>query len=137
MRGNLWLARQLALGHLGADTAVACLMLDDSPFPLEEKIRLAEQILQRAPDLAAAHLQLGKNLDQAGRSKEAGSAYRRGLECVQDLDTKSRLLVALGVLVDGPEKASLLREALAPGGNLVAAAMAKLALKAAAQGGVE
>jgi tetratricopeptide (TPR) repeat protein len=133
VRTNLWLAQQLALGHFGYDTAVACLVLEDSPFPPDEKARLAEQILTRAPNLAPAHLQLGKNLALSGRGKDAQAAYRQGLACAAEPDIKTRLLVELGVLVDDlDERASLLREAQTLNGNLVAAATATLALRALA-----
>jgi tetratricopeptide (TPR) repeat protein len=130
-RTQLWLAQQLALGNLGYDTGVAVLVLEDSPFPPAEKVSLAEQVLSRAPDLAPAHLLLGKNLAQLGRVPEAQAAYRRGLACAAEPDVKARLLVELGVLTeDKQERAALLREAQALNGNLVATAQATLALKA-------
>ena len=122
----------MALGNLGYDTGVAVLLLDDSPLPAEEKIRLAEQILSRAPNLAPAYLLLGKNLAQLGRMQEAQTAYRQGLGCAAEPDVKTRLLVELGVLVEElHQRTTLFREAQTLNGNLVAAAQAMLALKAA------
>src|SRR5262249_42030252 len=127
---DLWLAQRLALGNLGHDTGVAALMLEDSPFPPEQKASLAEQILARAPDLAPAHLLLGRQLAQLGRVPDALAALRRGLACAAEPDVKTRLLVELGVRCeDRQEQIALLREAQALGGNLVAAAQATLALK--------
>jgi tetratricopeptide (TPR) repeat protein len=132
-RSNLWLARQLALGKLGFDTGVAVLLLENAPMPPKEKVQLAEQILSRAPELAPAHLLLGKNLEQLGRASDARAAYQRGLACAAEPDVKSRLLVALGVLTeDAQQRITLLREAQALNGNPTAAAGATLALRAGA-----
>lgn len=130
-RSDLWLAQQLALGHLGPDTAMAVLVLQDTPLPPRDKVHLAEQILVRAPRLAAAHLLRGKHLAQLGRVPDALAAYRTGLACAADADVKTRLLVELGVLTeDRTQRLALLGEAEALNGNLVAAAQATLALRA-------
>jgi tetratricopeptide (TPR) repeat protein len=130
-RTDLWLAQQLVLGHLGHDTGVAVLVLENSPLPPEENVRLAEQILSRAPDLAPAHLLLGQNLARLGRGPDAQAAFRRGLDCAAEPDVRTRLLVELGVRSeDHGQRDTLLREAQALQGNLVAAAQATLALRA-------
>jgi tetratricopeptide (TPR) repeat protein len=135
-RADLWLAQQLALGDLGQETFLALHVLEDGELPPQEKANLAAQALSRAPRLALLHLLHGKSLTQFGRSDEAQAAYRRGLACEPEPDTKTRLLVELGVLVTGPaERVRLLQEAQALGGNLVAAATATLALRASAPAG--
>ncbi len=87
------------------------------------------RVLSRTPHLAPLHLLHGQNLNRLGRSVEAQASYREGLTCDPDPDTKTRLLVELGVLVADPaERVQLLQEAQALNGNLVAAATATLAL---------
>jgi tetratricopeptide (TPR) repeat protein len=135
-RADLWLARQLALGNLSQETFLALHVLEDAELPPEEKVKLAAQALSRTPRLAPLHLLHGKSLSRLGRPDEAQAAYRQGLACEPEPDTKTRLLVELGVLVaDAAERVRLLREAQALGGNLVAAATATLALRAFASAG--
>jgi hypothetical protein len=68
-----------------------------------------------------------------GDAAAAAAAYRNGLACASEPDVRSRLLVALAVSSpSAPQRVALLREAVAmPGGNLIAAAMATIALRAA------
>ncbi len=130
-RADLWLAQQLALGKLGHETFLALQALEDGDLPAAQKAELAAQALGRTPDLAPLHLLHGRSLSRLGRSAQAQAAYRRGLACAAEPDTKTRLLVELGVLVEDPaERARLLWEAWALNGNLVAAATATLALRA-------
>lgn len=127
---DLWLAEQLALGKVDHATLVGLHVLEDGPQPPTEKAHLAEQLLARVPDLAPLHLLHGKNLASLGRRAEARAAYREGLECAEEPDVKTRLLVELGVLVDDlSERTALLQQAATLSGNLVAAATAVLALK--------
>lgn len=129
-RSDLWLAQQMAMGNLGHEVFVALHVLEDGPQLPAEKVRLADQLVARLPNLAPAHLLRGKNLARAGRSQEAQAAYRAGLACAAEPDVKTRLLVELGILAeDLSERGALLREARDLGGNLVAAAQAALTLK--------
>jgi tetratricopeptide (TPR) repeat protein len=129
-RADLWLARELALGHLGHELFLALRALEDGSLPPAEKVRLAEQGLGAAPGLMPLHLFRGKGLAGLGRVREAEAAYRRGLSCPGDPDVKTRLLVELGLTVtSAEEKRRLLTEARELNGNLVAAAMATLALR--------
>jgi tetratricopeptide (TPR) repeat protein len=135
-RSNRWLAQQLALGNLGQETFLALHVLEDAELPPKEKAKLAAQALSRTPRLAPLHLLQGKSLSRLGRSDEAQAAYRQGLACEPEPDTKTRLLVELGVLVADPaERVRLLREGQALGGNLLAAATATLALRVFAPAG--
>lgn len=130
-RSDLWLARQLALGTLDHGVFLALRRLeDDTSLDAAAKVRLAEEALRQAPRVALLHLFLGRSLADGGRPKDAESAYRQGLACVEDPDVKTRLLLNLGVVVKSPEERTrLLQEARALNGNLTAAAMAVFALK--------
>jgi tetratricopeptide (TPR) repeat protein len=128
-RSNLWLAQQMALGKLGHEIFLGLAALEDGPQTPEEKVRLADMILSQTPTLAPVHLLRGKNLARLGRDEEARAAYQAGLACAAEPDVKTRLLVELGVVTQEPKRTALFREAVALGGNLVAAATAVLALK--------
>jgi tetratricopeptide (TPR) repeat protein len=126
-RSDLWLARQLASGRFNHPVLLLYHVLEDGSRPPQEKLRLAEEALGRAPDLAFLHEARGKTLVALGRRDEAAAAFRRGLECVEEPDLRTRLLMDLAaVLPPGGERSQLLREAVALKGNLVAAAMAAL-----------
>jgi tetratricopeptide (TPR) repeat protein len=130
-RADVWVARELARGALEHELFLALHYLEDAPAPPEEKVRVAEAALRDAPRLAPLHLLHGRGLAELGAEAEAEAAYRRGLAGATEPDVRSRLLVALGVaLPPGPERAARLTEAAGlPGGNLVAAATAALALR--------
>jgi tetratricopeptide (TPR) repeat protein len=129
-RADLWLAQQMTLGKVDHATFLAVHVLEDGPQSPAEKVRIAEQAVARAPDLAVLHLARGKNLARLGRSADAQAAYREGLARSPEPDVKTRLLVELGSVLDNPGKqTAMLEEARALNGNLVAAAMATLALQ--------
>jgi tetratricopeptide (TPR) repeat protein len=132
-RADLWLARELARGALDHELFQILCYLEDAPAPPDEKARTAEAALGRAPRLAPLHLLHGRSLDALGDAAAATTAYRNGLACASEPDVRSRLLVALTVSSpSAPQRAALLGEAAAmPGGNLIAAAMAILALRGA------
>jgi tetratricopeptide (TPR) repeat protein len=132
-RADLWLARELARGALDHELFRIVYQLEDAPLPPPEKVRVAEAALRMAPRLAPLHLFHGHNLDALGASAAAETAYRNGLDCATEPDIRTRLLLALGIASrSAPERAALLAEAAATvGGNLVSAAMATIALRAA------
>ena len=82
-------------------------------------------------ELGVLQLLLGGALGKLGRDDEAEAAYRRGLAIAEEPDVQTRSLVALaGRTGDSTEKVRLLHEAMDLGGNLVAAAMASVLLRA-------
>jgi tetratricopeptide (TPR) repeat protein len=131
-RADIWLARELAGGALDHELYLTVYQLEDAPLPPQEKVAMAEAALRVAARLAPLHLFHGRNLDALGATAAAKTAYRNGLACPGDPDTRSRLLVALATATpSAPERTALLAEAAATiGGNLVAAAMAITALHA-------
>jgi tetratricopeptide (TPR) repeat protein len=128
-RADLWLAEQLALGHLDHADFVALHLLEDASESPEEKVTLAQKLLARRPGLAPAQLLLAKNLARLGREADAMQALRAGLATNPEPDVRTRLLVNLAALTeDATERARLCREAVALNGNLVSAASAALML---------
>ncbi|MGI5240793.1 hypothetical protein [Dactylosporangium sp. CA-139066] len=130
-RTDLWLARELARGAIAPELYPMLYVLEDAPAPPAEKVRIADAALRSAPGLAPLHLFRGQALAALGNAAEAEAAYRAGLGCAAEPDLRSRLLVALGTLTrSAQERTAALSEAAAlPGGNLVAAAMATVALR--------
>ncbi|MFD0579087.1 tetratricopeptide repeat protein [Dactylosporangium darangshiense] len=130
-RADLWLARELASGAMTAELYRMVYLLEDAPAPPQEKVRLADAALRTAPGLAPLHLFRGHALRALGAPAEAASAYRNGLTYAAEPDFRSRLLSALGMTTESaPERTAALGEAAAlPGGNLIAAAMATVALR--------
>jgi hypothetical protein len=123
-------AQELALGQLDHEIFTALMALEDGADPPAEKVELAEAVLSRAPELAVLHLMYGKNLARLSRMTEASTAYRKGLACGDEPDTKTRLLLELALVTDTPaEKIRLLEEARQLNGNLVAAATAAVILR--------
>lgn len=129
-RSDLWLARQIAEGKIHEDVLLGLLRLG-SAESAEERVAMARNWLKRQPDFAPVHYELGRALRELGELDEARAAYDRGLECVQEPDLKTRLLVDRALLdpEDSPERTRRLGEAVALDGNRLAAAMATLALK--------
>ncbi|OAI55212.1 hypothetical protein AYO44_00435 [Planctomycetaceae bacterium SCGC AG-212-F19] len=129
-RADLWVAQELAMGRLEHEIFTALMALEDGSDPPTEKVELAEAVLSRVPELTVLHLMYGKNLALLGRMAEAGAAYRKGLACGDEPDTKTRLLLELALVTDTPaEKIRLLEETRQLNGNLVAAATAAVILR--------
>ena len=128
-RADLWLAQQLWLGQVPQEVFMICHALEDGPGSPLEKVRLARKGLAQCPDLALLHLGLGKNLRAQQQGKEAAAAYRVGLDCAEEPDVRTRLLVDLAAVIESvDERHDLLNEAVALNGNLVAATTAALVL---------
>ncbi len=126
-RTDLWLAEQIALGQFPQDSFEALRALEDAPLDPREKVSLAERAVTQWPALAPLHLEHGEILEAVGQNDQAGLAFRRGLENAREPDVRTRLLVRIAMsLPEGAERSSLLSEAMALNGNLVAAAMAAL-----------
>src|SRR5262249_485298 len=108
---------------------LACAALEDAPFSPTQKVNLAEQALQRAPDLPILHYLHGKNLKALNRADDAARALRRALAVADEPDLRTRVLVELaGVVSDKDEGRRLLQEAVSLDGNLVASATAPIML---------
>ncbi|MBI4859773.1 MAG: tetratricopeptide repeat protein [Candidatus Riflebacteria bacterium] len=130
VRAQVWLARELAASRLPHEAFLTLRELEDAEQPPDLKSDLARKALQNWPQLAPVHLVLGNALLAMDRVDEAKAAFRKGLECAREPDVASRLRLCLALSGGaGDEGAKMLEAAREPGGNLVAAAMATIALR--------
>lgn len=130
-RADLAVARALTEGRLDHETFRALEELEGTSNP-DSRLKLASDALSRAPDLAVLHLHKGRALLELKQTDDAKASYERGLAGADDEDVKTRLLVELaGCTRDPLRRTQLLEEAISASGNLVAAAMAKVMLRAA------
>ena len=125
-RADLWLARELLAGRLSHAVFQALRALEDIPDEPAAKLARADAALAAAPGVAALHYHRGRALQQLGRGDDAFAAFGAGLACDPEPDIRTRLLVQLAMLLDGGQSAELFAEARELGGNLVAAAIARL-----------
>jgi len=125
-RADLWLARELLAGRLSHAVFEALRALEDIPDEPAAKLARADAALAAAPGVAALHYHRGRALQQLGRGDDAFAAFGAGLACDPEPDIRTRLLVQLAMLLDGGQSAELFAEARELGGNLVAAAIARL-----------
>jgi tetratricopeptide (TPR) repeat protein len=127
----LWLARKLAAGSIQHEDFLAWRTLeDDHEMGAEEKVCLAEQALTATPALAVLHLHYGINLQATGRRDEALAAYRTGLRCGDEPQTRACLLVNLALLdTNSHDRRVWLEEAAESKADLIAAATAFLFLR--------
>jgi tetratricopeptide (TPR) repeat protein len=132
-RRYLWLAQQLEQGKLDHDTFLTLQQLDEDPQVRapDAKVSLARDALARTPRVAWLHLCLGSNLKVLNQPREAEAAFRGGLDCADDPDVKSCLMLELAILQERSSalRAQLLTEVRNLNGNLPATASANLALK--------
>jgi tetratricopeptide (TPR) repeat protein len=107
-RRYLWLAQQLAEHKLDQDTFLALQALDDNPRARtpEEKVSLARNALARTPNVAWLYLCLGSNLKALNQTPEAEAAFRRGLDCADDPDVRSCLLLEVACFWSGPRRSA-------------------------------
>ncbi|MRG91007.1 tetratricopeptide repeat protein [Polyangium spumosum] len=127
-RAYRFLAERIAAGAVDPEVFALLSELDRPDLDPTEKARRAEQALAKA-DLGLLHLALGDALAAQRKNLEARAAYRRGLDIAEEPDVRTQLLVKLGNLVDDPaERVRLYRDAVALGGNLLFAAVARLSL---------
>jgi tetratricopeptide (TPR) repeat protein len=128
-RSEGWLARQLATERYSHDIFLTLHNVQDGPLAPSVKMQLVTRSLAEAPDLALMHHLHGKLLAEAQQLAAAGAAFRRGLDCAEEPDIKTRLLVDLASTLDSDaERKELCRQARALNGNLVASATAALVL---------
>ena len=130
MRSDRALAEQLVEGRLGYDAWQAVAALEDAHLGALARLELAGRVLVDHPRLAQLHLASGKALLELNRRDEAGGAFEAGLAGEGDPDVRTRLAFELGSLIGDPD---LVQQATDPAGNLVAAAMARIVLRAHSQ----
>jgi len=124
-RSDRWLAEGLENGVISEEEFRLIRALDDGGLPPAEATSLVKQAVERFPEFAPLYLFLG-NLNDT--EEEAISAYRKGLELVEEPDLESRLLCALAgrLPADDPERRQLVERAVSLNGSPVAMATAKL-----------
>jgi tetratricopeptide (TPR) repeat protein len=128
-RAERWLAAGIAAGRIPHSVFSQISTLEDWSVSAAEQVRLACQGLSETPAVPAFHLYLGIYLSFLGQKYEARKAIAEGLERAEEPDLRSRLLVQFAELNPcSPERNQRLHEAMAPGGNLAAAAMAAVML---------
>lgn len=129
-RARRWLAAGIAAGKLPHAAFLLLRELEREEPSAEKGVALAERALREAPGVAEFHWHLGRRLVALGRESEAAGVFAKGLGRAEEPDVRSRLLVELAALLpDSPEREERLREAMKPGGNLIAAAMAEVMLR--------
>jgi tetratricopeptide (TPR) repeat protein len=129
-RADRWLAAELAAGRISPDTYRAVRAIEDGPAAPEEKARLAAAALAVAPDVPVLYLLRAEALSRTGAAAAAAVVAREGLARDPDPDVRTRLLVALAQVAAPAERHALLERAVALDGNRIAAAMARLMLRA-------
>jgi tetratricopeptide (TPR) repeat protein len=123
-------ARQLTDGGFSHEILLAHYELERSHLKAEVKAHLARSALTAYPTIPLLYLHLAENLSEMDLSEEATDACRKGLALDPEPDVRSRLLVELAMpLEESTERIALLKEARLLGGNLIAAAMATIALR--------
>lgn len=124
-RSDRWLADGLDRGLISNEEFLLLRALDDGGLPAAQAAQLAKGGVERFPDFAPLYLYLGKF---SKTEEEAVSAFRKGLELVDEPDLESRLLCALAgrLPVEAPERTHLVERAVGLKGSLVSIATAKL-----------
>jgi tetratricopeptide (TPR) repeat protein len=125
-----WVARKLASGDMDEAMFGLLVELEDGPGTPEEKYGMCSSALEDFPSLAPLWFHQGSSLVGMGRASDAVESFRKGLECVEEPDLKTRLLLGLGHTMNpGPMPVQYLHEAVKLDGNRVAAAMARVLLR--------
>ncbi|MCA9038555.1 MAG: hypothetical protein KDA91_25695, partial [Planctomycetaceae bacterium] len=91
-RSDRWLADGLDSGSITDEQFQLLRILEDGCLNPAQSASIAQQAVERFPDFAPFYLCLG---DTATNESDVVSAYRRGLEVVEEPDLESRLLCAL------------------------------------------
>lgn len=129
VRFLLWFAGQLHRKVFDHDCYLQTQVLREGALIGPRRRQLLDRTMRYAPDLAILHLLHGEELVAGRLQGEADRAFRKGLACVEDTDTKSRLLLAHARLLEDPtQRRELLQECLRSGGNLEAMATARIVL---------
>lgn len=128
-RTDLWIAQQLAVGRIPHEAFLAHVLLEYSPGPAKEKVRIGEQAVAKWPGIAPLHLQLGMAYQADGNGSAAIEQFEATLSCAEDKGIESRALVALAAAIDDEaRKKELCGRAIELNGNLVATATAMVLL---------
>ncbi|WP_224245101.1 tetratricopeptide repeat protein [Hyalangium gracile] len=129
-RAERWLASGIAAGRIPQSAFSLLRMLENPGVDVHQRVQLATQGISEAPRVPAFHLQLTRDLARLGRETEARQVLAEGLEVAEEPDIRSRLLVeSARQEAPSPVRDRKLHEAMAPGGNLVAAATAVVMLR--------
>lgn len=128
-RTGLWFVQRMLAGEF--PSYALSMVMSVSRLRAEDpgKLDLSQKAIEQFADLAVFRLEHAQCLSALGKTVEMQSELRRGLECQADTDIRTRLLLELGQVTKGEERASVLQEAVELNGNLVAAAVAKLMLR--------
>ena len=133
VRADRWLSERLATSAIDHAMFERIRGLVDGAWAPELALAEAQRALA-LKEMGVLHLVAGNALQRLGRAAEAETEYRNGLAIAEEPDVKTRLLTALGGhIAERGEKERLLLQALELRGNLVAAAMATVMLKAVAK----
>jgi tetratricopeptide (TPR) repeat protein len=128
-RAGLWLAARLAAGELPHEVFTVLRELEETKLAPGWKAELAREVLAVHPDVPPLYLLRAVNLEKADLWDEAQEAYLSGLTRDPEPDVRTRLLVGLALTMEpSEERTDRLVEARDLAGNLVAAAMAVVAL---------
>lgn len=131
VRSDLWLAKQLELGHFEHSLFMGTWWLTDSGASPADKCKAASQMVARFPGVPLLHLLHGQALSALSASGDAVATLRAGLKADPEPDVHTRLLVQLVQHIRArEERQDLLNRAIELNGNLVASAMARVMLKA-------
>lgn len=130
-RSDLWLARQLNNNSMQHDACMAVFEAGNDAVPVEQRIKLCQDLIAKYPKFAEAYWRTGKMFVESQKPEEALDHFQRGLAVVEDEDLRSRFLRDVAVLTkDETEKRKLLESAITvPNGNLLAKAMCIYMLK--------
>lgn len=128
-RSERWLAAELAAGRIGAASLAALHAEQDPRVAPSDKLAAIDRGLAEAPGLPPLRLARAAVLRTLGLRDECAAELRRALAVAEEPGLRTRVLCDLGMeLGPSPEADSLLREAVALRGHLVAAACAEVAL---------
>jgi len=126
VRSDLWLAEQLATGRLPHGLFLALYFVENGRDPDEQKLQMTDGILRKS-QLPVAHLLRGEILLRLKRRPEAAEVFQAGLDLDPEPDIRSRLKANLATVTNDPSlKSKLIEEAQEPGGNIMAATLAKI-----------
>jgi tetratricopeptide (TPR) repeat protein len=129
-RARRWLAAGIAAGRIPHAAFLLLRELEKPNLSAEEGVELARRALREAPGVPELQWHLGRHLVALGLEEEARQVFAEGLARAEEPDVRSRLLIELAALLPASEgRDERLREALAPGGHLIAAAMAGVMLR--------